>query len=124
MFCIFVEFGQSSAEGAGQHPYEENICFMYASDAVFISFAVIYLIVFGGGVSTSLPHPPLHLLPIEIVRISECDAVLAWLFTVLYVISDYGKSFKLISIWARRCLVECGEKGTNAPSCVELQGTS
>jgi len=94
---------------------------MYATDAVFISFALIYWMVFGGGMSTSLlsPPPPLPPPPIEIVRISECDAVLACLFTVLYVIFD-NKSFKLISVWARRSLVECGEKGTNAPSCVEL----
>jgi hypothetical protein len=110
LFCIFVEFGQSSAEGAGQHPYEENICFMYATDAVFISFALIYLIVFGGGVSTSLLPPPLPHHPIEIVRISECDAVLACLLTVLYVTSDYGKSFRLISVWARTCLIEYGGK--------------
>ena len=69
-----------------------------------------YLIVFGGGVSTSLLPPPLPPLPIEIVRISECDAVLARLFTVLYVSSDYSKSFRLISLWERRCLIECGGK--------------
>jgi len=93
LFCVFVEFGQSLADGAGQHPYEENICFVYGTDAVFISFVLIYLIVFGGGVSTSLLPPPLPPHPIEIVRVSECDAVVACLFTVLYVICDYDKSF-------------------------------
>jgi len=120
LFCILVEFGQESAECAGQHPYEENICLMYAADAVFISFALVYLIVFGGGVSTSLLPVPLPPLPIEIYRTSECDAVLACLFPVLFVTSDYGKSFRLISIWTRRCRVECREKGANAPRCVEL----
>jgi hypothetical protein len=117
---MLVEFGQASAEGAGQHPYEENICLMYAADAVFISFALVYLIVFGGAVSTSLFPAPLPPLPIEIYRTSECDAVVACLFPVLLVTYDYGKSFRLISKSARSCLVECGEKGANAPRCVEL----
>lgn len=118
---MFVEFGQSSAEGSGQHPSEENICFIHVTDALFISSALIFLIVFGGGLPTSLLHPPLPSHPIENALISECDAVLARFFTVLYVISDYGMFIRLISIWERRCLVECrGGKGANTPRCVEL----
>ena len=83
--------------------------------------SLIFLIVFGGGLPTSLLHPPLPPHSIENVLISECDAVLARLFTVLYVISDYDMSIRLISIWERRCLVECrGEKGASTPRCVEL----
>jgi len=120
LFCTLVEFGQESAECAGQHPYEENIRLMCATDAVFISFALVYLIVFDGGVSTSLLPVPLPPLPVEIYCTSECDAVLACLFPVLFVTSDYGKSFRFISIWMCRYLVECREKGANAPRRVEL----
>jgi hypothetical protein len=86
---------------------------MYATDALFISFALIVLIVFGGGLPTSFltKFPP---QPIENVRIYECEVILACFLTVLYVTSYCGKFFRLISIWAHRCLVGCGrEKGAN-----------